>query len=46
MGLGQGRKLLPEVAAIRMSNKEENCSDFIPFYEFIMEIHPLEDMPG
>ena len=44
VGLGQGRKLLPEATTIRMSSIEEDCLEFISFYEFIIEIHPLEDM--
>ena len=46
VGLGQGRKILPEATTIRISRKEENCLDFISLYEFITEIHPLEDMAG
>ena len=46
VGLGQGRKLLPEATTIRISRKDENCLDFISLYEFITEIHPLEDMAG
>ena len=29
VGLGPGRKLLPEATTIRISSKEENCLDFI-----------------
>ena len=46
VGLGQVRKLLPKATTFRINNKEENCLYFTSFSEFIIEIHPLEDMPG